>query len=89
MWVYCRVMIDVYALASCLLVSVYLWVCWCVVCCYNVSWICSVVLCKDYHVPVSVCTGVLVRCGSAGVGWYPGAGWSTTGLCVWGGVDRG
>jgi len=28
-------------------------------------------------------------CGSAGVGWYPNAGWSATGLCVWGGVDGG
>ena len=58
MWVYCSVMIDVYALASCFLVCVYLWVHWCVVCYYNVLWICSV---------VSVCTGVLVRCGWSGV----------------------
>ena len=56
-------MIDVYALASCLLVSVYLWIYWFVACYYNVLWMCSVVLCKGYHVPVSVCTGVLVRFG--------------------------
>ena len=43
MWVYCSVMIDVYALASCLLAIVYLWVCLCVVCYYNVSWISSIV----------------------------------------------
>jgi hypothetical protein len=36
MRVYCSVMIDVYALASCLLVSVYLRVFWCVACYYNV-----------------------------------------------------
>ena len=63
MWVYWSVMIDVYALASCLLVSVYLWDYWFVACYYNVPWMCSVVLCKGYHVPVSVCTGVLVRFG--------------------------
>ena len=28
-------------------------------------------------------------CGSAGVGWYPIAGLSATGLCVWDGVDGG
>ena len=38
MWVYCSVMIDVYTLASCLLVSVYLWVYWFVACYYNVPW---------------------------------------------------
>ena len=26
-------------------------------------------------------------CGSAGIGWYPNAGWCTNGLCVWGGVE--
>ena len=60
MWVYCSVMIDVYALASSLLVSVYLWVYWFVACYYNVSWMCSIALCKGYHVHVWVCTGVLV-----------------------------
>ena len=49
MWVYCSAMIDVYASASCLLVSVYLWVFWCVACYYNVPWICSVVY-KSYHI---------------------------------------
>jgi hypothetical protein len=63
MWVYCSVKIDVYALASCLLVSVYLWVYWSVACYYIVLWMCSIVLCKGYHVPVWVCTGVLVRFG--------------------------
>jgi len=63
LWVYCIVMIDVYGLAYCMLVSVYLWVCWCVVCCCNVLWVCSVVVCKSYRVPVSVCAGVLVRFG--------------------------
>jgi hypothetical protein len=58
MWVYCSVLIDVCALESCLLVGVYLWVHWCVVCYYNVPWTCSVV-CKSYHVPVSVCTGTV------------------------------
>ena len=48
-------MIDVYALVSCLLVSVYLWVCWCVVCYYNVLWMCSVVICKSYHVRDNSC----------------------------------
>jgi len=61
--VYCSVMIDVYALASCLLVNVYLWVHWCVVCYYNVPCVCSIVVYKSYQVPVSVCTGVLVRFG--------------------------
>ena len=32
MWVYCSVMIYVNALASCLLVNVYLWINWCVMC---------------------------------------------------------
>ena len=81
-------MIGVYVLASCLLVSVYLWVCWCVVCCYNVLWICSVVICKSYHVPVSVCTGVLVRFGWSRVVsgcrleryWFVCVGWSGRGL---------
>ena len=54
-------MIDVYALASCLSVSVYLWVHWCVVCYYNVFWTCSSDVCKRCHVFVTVCTGVLVR----------------------------
>ena len=36
MWVFCCVMIDVYVLASCLLVSVYLWVYWFIACYYNV-----------------------------------------------------
>ena len=60
MWVCCSVMIDVYALASCLLVSVYLWVYWCVAC-YYVPWICSIVVYKRCHIPVSVCTGVFVQ----------------------------
>ena len=55
----CSVMIDVYVLASCLLVSVYLWVYWCVVCYYYVPWICSIVICKSYHVPVLVCIGAV------------------------------
>ena len=81
-------MIDVYALASCLLVSVYLWVHWCVVCYYNVPWICSIVVCKSYRVPVSVCTGVLVRFGWSRVVsecrleryWFVCVGWSGRGL---------
>ena len=61
MRVYCSVTIHVYVLASSLLVSVYLWVYWFVACYYNVPWVCSFVLCKGYHVLVSVCTGALVR----------------------------
>jgi len=72
MWVYCSVMIDVYALASCLLMSVYLWVYWFIVCYYNVPWMCSIVLCKGYHVPVSVYTGVLVRFGWSRAEWMGG-----------------
>ena len=49
---------NVYALASCLLVSVYLWVHRCVMCYYNVLWICSIVIYKSYHIPISVCIGV-------------------------------
>jgi len=45
LYVYCSIMIDAYVLASCLLVSVYLWVHWCVMCYYNVPCICSVVIC--------------------------------------------
>jgi len=88
MWVYCCVMIDVYALASCLLVSVYLWVYWFVACYYNVPWMCSIVLRKGYHVPVSVCTGVLVRFSWSRVVsecrlvhyWFVHVGWSGWGL---------
>ena len=43
--------------------SVYLCVHWWVVCYYYVLWICSILVCKSYHVPVSVCSGVLVRFG--------------------------
>jgi hypothetical protein len=50
MSVYCSVMIDV---AYCL------WVYWFVACYYNVPWMCSIVLCKGYHVPVSLCTGAV------------------------------
>jgi len=78
-------MIDVYALASCLLVSVYLWVywCWCVII------ICSGYVLLSYAIVITyLFRYVLVYwCGSAGVGWYPNASWCTTGLCVWGGVD--
>ena len=64
MCVYWSVMIDVYALAFvCLFDSVSLWVCWCGACYCNVSWMCSFVVCESYHVPVSVCTCVLVRFG--------------------------
>jgi len=86
MWVYCSVMIDVYALASCLLVSVSLWVYWFVACYYNVAWMCSI-LCKHYHVHFSVCTGVLVRFGWSRVVsecrlehyWLVRVGWSGRG----------
>ena len=72
------------ALASCLFESVSLWVYWCVACCYNVPWIRSVIVCKSYHVPVSVCTGVLVRFGWNRVVsecrlehyWFVRVGWS-------------
>jgi hypothetical protein len=81
-------MIDVYALVSCLLVSVYLWVYWFVTCYYNVSWICSIVLYKGYHVLVSVCTGVLVLFGWSRVVsecrlehyWFVRVWWSGQGL---------
>jgi hypothetical protein len=58
MWAYCSVMIDVYALASCLLVSVYLWVYYCLVCYCNVPWICSIVVYPGHiiithHAPMS------------------------------------
>jgi len=87
MWVYCSVMIDMYALASCLLVSVYLWVYWFVACYYNVPWMCSIVLCKRYNVNVSVCTGVLVRFGWSRVVsecrlehcWFVRVGWHQVG----------
>jgi hypothetical protein len=82
-------MIDVYALASYLLVCVHLWVHWFVVCYYNVLWMCSIV-CKSYHVPVSVCTGVLVRFGWSRVVsecrlvhyWFVRVGWSGRGLTI-------
>jgi hypothetical protein len=49
---------------------------------------CSIVLCKGYHVPVSVCTGVLVRLGRIRVVyecrleqcWFVRVGWSGLGL---------
>ena len=88
MWVYCFVMIVVYALASCLLVSVYLWVYWFVACQYNVPWMCSIVLCKGYHVPVLVCTSLLVQFGWSRVVsecwlehyWFVHVRWSGQGL---------
>jgi len=59
--------------ASCSLVSVYLWVHRCVVCYYHVLWICSIVVCKSYHVLYLFGCVLVYWCGSAGVGRYPGA----------------
>jgi hypothetical protein len=79
---------DIRLCISMLFVGECLCVYWFIACYYNVPWICSIVVWKSYHVPVSVCTGVLVRFGRSWVVsdcrlehyWFVRVGWSGRGL---------